>query len=116
MSAMIGRVGGSRVLEVQRPFDGRKIAVLDADAPHDQPRLRICEGERALGPLVVEPASRPLQLPRFQQLRRRLAAVGEGEKRPNVLRPMPRFKSCRHPVPCLLDFGSGRRNRLHTLG
>ena len=99
------RVGRSGVLEVQRPFDGGKVAVLDADASHHQPGLRIGIGERVFGSFVVQFARCPLQFPRFQQLGRRLAAVGEGEEGSDVLRFLPGFKPRRHPLPRLVDFG-----------
>ena len=46
-----GRVGGARVPEVQRPFDGGEVVILDGHGPDDQSGLGVGVGERVLGAL-----------------------------------------------------------------
>ena len=103
------RVLVARVLEIKRPFDGRKIAILDADAAQHQSGLRIGVGERAFRPIVVELPARPLQLPGFQQFRRGLAVVDERERRIFGRQLFAVAEPRREPISGEIEF---RRRRL----
>ena len=76
-----GRVGGARVPEVQRPFDGGKVVILDGHGPDDQSGLGVGVGEGVLGALVVELAMLAFRPPLCEQSGGGSAVVDKRERR-----------------------------------
>ena len=72
---------GARVLEVDSPFDGGKVVILDCHAADDESRLRIAKAKRMPAAAIIQLFARVVPIPRPQRLRGRLSAVGERERR-----------------------------------